>query len=202
MAKQAKVWTGSAWADLASATTNLTPYSTTAQMNTSIDNAKGMVLLNKTDFTTQASVAIDNVFTSTYQNYKIILNLTAVSGTDISINWYGRTSASDVTSNYTLQRIYTRSTTLAAVSTSENIIAYTTTGGATSCQFELFMSSPQLAQQTTTFSAPIGEFSAGAPYMNLLWSRNTSTNQFDGIKIYPSTGTFSGTVRIYGYRNS
>ena len=37
MAKQAKVWTGSAWADLASATTDLTPYSTTAQMNTAIN---------------------------------------------------------------------------------------------------------------------------------------------------------------------
>ena len=50
----------------------------------------GLVLLNTTDFTTQSSVVVDNVFNATYDNYLINLKLSAVSATDIDILFYLR----------------------------------------------------------------------------------------------------------------
>lgn len=160
----------------------------------------GLVLLNTTSFSAATSVSVDNVFSSSYKHYKAIFETTAVSDADMSFKWYGRTGGSDVTSNYAFQRIYTRSTTLASQSGSDSTFAFTTNGKATSCQFEFFISGPQLAQETSTFCAPIAANSVGDPYMNLMWSRHTSTNQFDGIKFFTSSGTMTGAVKIYGYK--
>jgi hypothetical protein len=52
MAKKARVYDGTAWQELASAQTDLTAYSTTAQMNTAIESTKR--LLQNLNFTTSA----------------------------------------------------------------------------------------------------------------------------------------------------
>jgi len=48
LAKKARVYDGTAWQELASAQTDLTAYSTTAQMNTAIAAKTGMTLLSTT----------------------------------------------------------------------------------------------------------------------------------------------------------
>jgi hypothetical protein len=47
----------------------------------------------------------------------------------------------------------------------------------------------------------MGEQSSGNPFSLWTVTRHTSTNQFDGIKLFPSSGTFTGTIRVYGLKN-
>ena len=56
MAKKSRVWDGTAWQELASAQTDLTPYSTTEQMNTAIAAKTGMTLLSTTTLSGASTV--------------------------------------------------------------------------------------------------------------------------------------------------
>jgi hypothetical protein len=50
-------------------------------MNTALGTKKaGMVLLNTTSFSAVASQAINNVFSATYRNYRIVVNITQTTG--------------------------------------------------------------------------------------------------------------------------
>ena len=52
-----------------------------ASMNTALGTKKaGMVLLNTTSFSAVASQAINNVFSATYRNYRIVVNITQTTG--------------------------------------------------------------------------------------------------------------------------
>jgi hypothetical protein len=203
MAKQAKVWTGSAWADLASATTDLTPYSTTAQMNTAIDASAGLTLVNATTFTTSSAVIIDNVFTSTYQNYKMIINYTAASGTDAVITVVGRASGSDVTTAGTWfsQQESTVGSSYSTAAVSAGRVSIVNTGFAERVQQVLEIQSPQLAKITSYQTQYLSYNSGGQTYSYKHIGIYNATTQMDGFKLLPSTGTISGTIRIYGYKN-
>ena len=73
---QIETYTGSAWQ---------TPYGLTQVANAS--------------FTTAASISIDNVFNSNFQNYLVKMRLSAVSGTDPGIFLNGRVAGVDSSAN-------------------------------------------------------------------------------------------------------
>jgi putative aminopeptidase FrvX len=203
MAKRAKVRTElGQWQDLASATTDLTAYSTTAQMNTAIGANAGLNLLNTTAFTTSAGVVIDNVFSSTYDNYKVFVTFTAASGTNASIFWYGRTGspAADVTTNYLHQQVY---------GSGSSVQAYTDTSGRLGDVSNAYPESniivfdilkPNLAQRTGISLLTNAISSTGSQTIRHIGGWQNSTSQFTGIKIYPDTGNITGTISIYGYK--
>jgi hypothetical protein len=156
-----------------------------------------LTLLNTTSFTTSSGVAVDNVFTATYRNYIFTINLTAATATT-DILFYGRTGGSDVTTNYNYQFISGRTTTVAANSGSTARLGEAVSGGALTTQFQTFLASPQLAQPTGFQNISYAEQPSGVPTQFVTVGRHTGTNQFDGIKIYPSAGTLTGTLSIYG----
>jgi hypothetical protein len=204
MAKKAKVWDGSAWQDLVNATQDLTPYSTTAQMNTAIAASAGLTLINSTTFTTSAGVAIDNVFSSTYDNYRVNFELTAASSTDVEIYWYGRSGspAVDTTTNYNTQGLRQNGTTVAGSNLTNSRFATSTSAYATYTKARLDLFSPNLALRTIGMSDTYWVDSAGTITTNRFMNLQDTTTQFTGIKFSPGGGTISGTVRIYGYKNS
>ena len=57
MAKKSRVWDGTAWQELASAQTDLTAYSTTAQMNTAIAASKKILQVVGNTTTTETTVS-------------------------------------------------------------------------------------------------------------------------------------------------
>jgi hypothetical protein len=163
----------------------------------------GLVHLNTTTFTTASFVNVDNVFTSAYQNYKIILNITAssISG-GVGITWRGRTAGSNITSTYGSQYLRGTASTASAFTGSTASFGGVASGFPTYVQMEATLFSPQLAQVTTSNCPNLYVDSGGQGYTQLISAWHTGTNQFDGINIYPDSGTFTGTLRIYGMRNS
>ena len=204
MAKQPRVWDGSQWQELAVTLPDLSNYSTTTQMNTAIDNAKGLVLINKTDFTTAANVTVDNVFSSTYDNYKILIQFTAFSAADQDVYYYGRSGspATDTTANYNTQSLRQTGTTVAGANLSSSRIGTGTSGYPTFSKISLELFAPNLASRTVHISETLWLDSIGTPQGQRFAGFQDSTTQFTGIKVFPGSGTFSGTIRIYGYRNS
>jgi hypothetical protein len=165
-------------------------------------NKVGMHLLNTTTFTTAASVAVDNVFTSDYDNYRILFNITAASATNVPLRWYGRTSGSDVTATYVHQIIIAESASITGGRYSNSEFAQTSANYPAFTQGAMDLLSPKLANKTVWETSNFYISNVGLPYRLSYGGYFDGNNSFDGIKLFPTSGTFSGTMRIYGLRNS
>jgi len=163
--------------------------------------AGGLVLLNNTSFTTQSAVAIDNVFSSTYDDYKILIGITAVGTGDVDLRWYGRTTGGiDVTTNYVRERIVQYSTTITGSEAANSTFGSSSTNYPTYANYQIDLFNPFINNVTTLVSNGGFVTNAGVPYQDRIFSYNGASNIFTGFKIFSSASTISGNIQIYGYR--
>ena len=169
-------------------------------MNTALGTKKsGLVLLNTTSFSAVSSQSINDVFSSTYDNYRIVADFVGSTGTNNNMRL--RVSGADnTTSNYMRQYIYASSTTIAAARSNSQTTWLLGDHGTSRTINIVDLVSPNLAQVT-------GGIHFSAMYYNSAtenaWLQNglgfNATTQFTGFSIYPSSGTITGTVSVYGY---
>ena len=98
MGKKARVWDGTAWQELASAQTDLTAYSTTAQMNTAIA-AKPETVLSSASFSAVSNITLSSVLSDTYKFYNFYLMVTSAAGGS-AINLQFRENTTTKTAGY------------------------------------------------------------------------------------------------------
>jgi hypothetical protein len=67
--------------------------------------ASGLVFLNKTDFTASSAVNINNVFSTTYDNYKIMIVGTSTTANKGQATIKMRVSGADTSTNYTNEKL-------------------------------------------------------------------------------------------------
>jgi D-alanyl-D-alanine carboxypeptidase len=161
----------------------------------------GLVLIANNNFTSAASVTLDNVFTSAYSNYKILLTSTGSAAAVHFYRWRTSAPASVTSSNYYINTFGPTNWTSSALVSSAPAVenrgetAYASSGNLTTYTADIF--SPQLSEPTFVIgtSASVDEARVKNNFFNL-------SSSFAGIEIYPQSGTITGSVRIYGYRNS
>lgn len=160
------------------------------------------VRITTSSFSASSGVEIDSCFSSTYDNYRILFNVTALASSPNSLNLRFRTGGStNTTSNYGSAFRYTPygggsggwggsslSNTSAYLADYSNYQAVTV--------FDIF--NPFASQKTHVLYlhnlASGYVFNGGALF--------DSTTSFDGIRLYPDTGTITGTVSVYGYKKA
>jgi hypothetical protein len=178
---QIETYTGSAWQ---------TPY--------------GMTLVNTTTFTTATSVSINNVFNTNYAHYRIVFDTAMSTATNLSLRF--RSAGSDIsTTNY----FWHFASTISGGS------GYGTAGFGNS-QTSFIMTQADVATPVA------GSFDIFNPYVALnkrfngIVTYGSSVNHqggqafcgvnttalYDGLTLFMPTGTITGNIRIYGYRNS
>ena len=179
---------------------------TAAQMTTLQTNI-GLAYVTSGSFTTSALVNVDGCFTSTYRNYRIIIDITATTGVGAQIISTqlrsGGTAASG--SNY----LYARSGfTYAGVGASDVSGASTTyfflnrsngsgsVGGSSTSSVDFH--APQLAQPTY-----VNGTVADGSYAGSVGGYHNLSTSYDGFNIATTTAltTITGTYRVYGYRD-
>jgi hypothetical protein len=175
-----------------------------ASMNTALGTKKaGMVLLNTTSFSGVASQAVNSVFSSTYQNYKILINIASSTGDINSITMKLRVTTTDTSTGYSTRRMFANGATANAsadpAGTDEWFIGESDkdVNGVTGIVLDL--QSPNEARPTN-FQA-IASTADGSFYCHLICGNQSSSTQFDGINIINSAGNTTGTIRVYGYNN-
>lgn len=160
----------------------------------------GLVKIASSTFTAQSAVTFDNVFTSTYKNYKVMFQMTSQSVSNVvKFRWRTSAPATVSTSNYNTNTFgptnWTTSAIVTAAPAVDNAgeIGYSATGAIT-YNGDIF--APQLATQTfiSGISASVDE----ARIKNNLFN---ATTQFAGITIF-GIGTITGTISIYGYKDA
>jgi hypothetical protein len=163
----------------------------------------GLVLLNTTTFSAQTSVSFNNLFTSNYLNYKVTININASSTGTLQLRY--RTSGSDKTSalyyssGYQLNRAGTGVSRGADTTTSISL-GQISGDIPTIPKFNLEIFSPEKSSEVTGLIHTSLNQDNSQTYWISQSSLFYALETHDGFTIYPSTGTLSGTVKIYGYK--
>jgi hypothetical protein len=154
----------------------------------------GLNLITATTFSAQSSVSFNNVFTATYQNY--LLSVT-VENTLSTTNYMRlRVAGSDSSANYSMRSAYFESVYTATTETGSVRFG---SNGTEKVHVNVNLSDVALAAPTSIYAsgndaAPTTIFATGGVH--------TLSTAYDGFTVICNTGTFTGTIRVYGYENS
>ena len=172
-------WDGSAWQ-----TVGVTP---------------GLVCVKaETAFTAASSVTADNVFTSAYTNYKIIMNYTTstTNNTALKLRVGGVSASTNYNSFYATGQSWSLGTVLAA---STFLLGEYSNGAFNSSQV-LEIQQPAIATATTFWNnATVARGGYGTPFPQYTLGNHSTATAYDGVEILVATGTMTGTYAIYGY---
>jgi hypothetical protein len=162
----------------------------------------GLTLVNTTTFTAQNAFNIDNVFTTAYDNYKVIFTLThsGSSGFYVQLRAGGSTVAG---SDYKYQTVRVTGTSVSGLSSTATSAwpSFNSNGAARNANITMNIYDPARAIQT------LMDWSAwtwdGSQFGGMAWGFEGNNLARDGLRITTdATFTLTGTVRIYGYRNA
>ena len=163
----------------------------------------GLVFVAAQTFSAVASHSMNSIFTSTYANYRIILEVT---GTGDFLYVRLRASGTDKTTANYQSSIQYADKSVAAASHDENGTQWARLAllGKTDASISFDVIGPQLTQNTlisqqggyfkTTSTTNIGT-QHGAGLFKV-------TDSVDGITFFADSGNITGKVKVYGYANS
>lgn len=173
------------------------PSTVTIASGTGTTNSLGMVTVSGA-----TTVRLDGVFTSEYKNYRLVM----VGNTSQSAYILSRYSAGGTPNGSTtygggmayLNANGTIGQYNVGPSKSENVWCDTVVGDNVSVVADILQ--PQLAQATVnTFQS----FGSGGSTQAHFWGgwKFGNLNQFDGIYLLQTAGTFTGTIQVFGYND-
>jgi hypothetical protein len=164
----------------------------------------GLVHINTTTFSAASSFIVSNVFNSSYDRYRLIVDAKAASG-QVALNYRNSLSGTPASgaSTYAYSSFFTGSTGGSGVNFYSTGQSYATIGQITDQTgavdtWHVDILNPGLAKYTAgSFLGTYGTTAAstfGGFY-------HTVATAYDGFQLSASSSTITGTVRVYGYRN-
>lgn len=181
---QLLIYTGSAWVSVAAT-------QTTANVSS------GLVYVTGGAFSSQTEIIADNVFTSTFRNYRLIFDCQSSAGGGI-FAWQLRDAGSTIaTTTYNFSAMDISGTSITSrLNSSQSSIRFgaNDTSAFHSSTLDIFC--PQLALPTRLISA----FNRNnANTVENAWATNTNSTSYSGFRISTSTGNMTGFFTLYGY---
>jgi hypothetical protein len=181
--------------------TNTTQYYDGAAWQ-AVSSGQGLTVVKaETAFSAVGTITVDNIFTSSYTNYKIMMTYTSATGAnqDIQLRVGGVTATA---ANYSYQNNQGNGTSITGSRTTAASFSVGAANGAfnSSCNIDLY--SPFVATGTV-ISSQIA-YSAGAyttPIITDFRGAHSVATAYDGF-ILTMTGTCTGSYTVYGYGKS
>ena len=164
----------------------------------------GLTHLNTTTFTAQSSVTVNNVFSASYDNYLVELDLTQNTAASDSVYTLvnGGTPAASNWGHNTLGLSNAASVFNSGQSNQAAPYFFPANSGVTfSAQFKI--KSPFLTTRTYSFVESLTTAS-GFGVNHAIWSHAVlnNTTSYEGFRWSTTAGTITGTIRFYGIRNA
>lgn len=167
---------------------------TAAQMN-----AIGLWKVAETQYSSATTVTLDNAFTSAYERYRIVVRQTHSTTLTPSIRF--RVAGTPTTTNYAFQFNQSSATTVTAGrNTAQSSLDVL--GGPTAGPVFAWYDVYGIGMATTTVM--LGQATAiysGNLTVNSYAVAHQASTAFDGIEINASTGTITGDLWVYGYKD-
>lgn len=163
----------------------------------------GLDHITTQSFSAVSSVSIDNCFTSEYDNYRFSLNFYNETATTTGLYMRFRSNGSDYTGTtytYLLEYMTNAGGPYRAYSVSVTNIQIGSVGDFRGAGFiEVF--GPKITDRTISTGLIYAVGSSTNASM-ISHSTDYAQNSFDGFTLYPSSGTLTGKISVYGYKNS
>lgn len=150
-------------------------------------------------FSAASSISVNGVFSSLYDNYKLIFR--TLSTTNTELNMRLRSSGTDAITNYIWQYVYAGITSIATAGSTATYGQIAYIGSFNNNISEMILSGPALASNTSYVCLTAYMNSASSVRQENWYGVHTTATAYDGATFYNNPGTMTGTLRIYGMRN-
>jgi hypothetical protein len=163
-----------------------------------------LVLVSSSTFSASSAVNVNNCFSSTYQNYRIVMQLDSASADNSQIAFRMRSSGTDSTTGYSFWGFEPNSTSVTIYSFIASSANYGAFGyqGAKGGLYTLDFGNPFAAKRTSY----VCNYSACHSTLATIAGTGNGTHDvatsYDGFSIIAAAGNITGTIRVYGYANS
>jgi hypothetical protein len=175
-----------------------------ASMNTALGTKKaGMVLRNTTSFSAVASQSVNDVFSATYDNYKVIVNLDSTSSTGHDTYFRLRVGGADLSSstyNGSLSFVRSSGTLGGSYSTTRTGWGFLDSAISPGCQTFMEIGNPfRTTGKHTAYWTGWG-IAGGEDAIKFFAGQVAAGTSYTGFSIVNiGTGTVTGSVSVYGY---
>ena len=166
-----------------------TSIASTGTGNSSSIGANGSVT-----FSSCATLSLNGVFTSEYDNYMISMRWTSsgTSNADLRL----RTSGTDATTNYTRQFLYVDSTTVQGGRAATDYLVRAYAYGTQRAGVSIYLFGPNLAQPTAGRTVVVDDYLSASIYE--FAGTHSTASSYDGFSFIFGGPTGTGLVSVYG----
>lgn len=166
--------------------------------------AGGLQFITSSTFSAVASVSVNDCFSSTYNNYRVIVSAGSASITGgQTLEMRLRVSGADNTSsNYNWARFVYFNGGSSVVGATDT--AFELNGATAYTNFSLAVDviDPQTTNATQILSQSLLNQNGNLALVGSSGGVMTVTTSYTGFTLFPSSGTFSGTIAVYGYQKA
>lgn len=159
----------------------------------------GLVLTGATTAITSGNPFINSCFTNEFQNYRIILNFLTSTSTSLRMRVRSGVSTPETTNVYPEWGFAVAGgaiTNLTGGADSSQFLTGTFAGEKTIVSFDMF--SPN---ELTRTLLQLQSWNSATGAVNLIAGRINTDTAYTGIELIVDSGTVTGTMRVYGYRD-
>ena len=169
----------------------------TSIASTGTGNSSSIGANGEVTFSSCATLSLNGVFTSSYDNYMIVMRHSNTD--DWAVRFRLRASGTDnsTTSSYVSQYWFAASTSVSAERTTVNYGTWGARGNTQRAGFTAYLFGPNLAQPTAWRSVMADDYQSAA-VTDFAGTHNQSTS-YDGVNLIASGGSFTGAVTVYGF---
>jgi hypothetical protein len=170
-------------------------------LNASDMNNVGMWKTAAVTFSGSAGVEVQNCFSGDYTNYKVLITYWGSAGTNTQFQYMTGTNTRDTNATYDRWGYYwtTGIVGFNATSTTSSFLANHFTAAKNFSTAELTVFQPFVANVNTV--AHMHSWSGDSGLAAYLDHSKVSNSQFTGLYFFPTSGTVTGTITVYGMRN-
>jgi hypothetical protein len=161
--------------------------------------ASGLIHINTTSFSAVASQSVNDVFSATYDNYKIVITGVFSTVGELYIRMRVGGTDNSTASSYVVQKFSATGSTTGTERLTDTRMQVAVFDTSLVNGVELNVFNPFFASATGFLSAN-SRSSSGALYHAYAGTHN-QTVSYDGFTISPVSGNMTGTIRVYGVKN-
>ncbi len=157
------------------------------------DNGKGTV-----SFSAASSVSLNDVFSTTYDNYKILFTNSNTSGSDVYIRV--RVSGADLTSNSyaNIRNITSIGGSITSYTNYADTVVNLGGNLTTQNSYSVEISNPFATKRTQIYSLGTAD-SSSSMNQEIVNASVKNTTSYTGFTLISSLGNMTGTVSVYGF---
>ena len=165
----------------------------------------GLVFLDRQSFSGVSSYSLTSKFSSSYDNYKIALRITSMSGSNTIYGRMRSSTTDNTSSNYRSGRVYQLGsgvTGMGDTTGTGTFFGWVLEWNAQTSYLDMELTAPYLTAYTGYVAQTNYYYSSFGQHNQIETGMMSVNTSYDGMTFYPSAGTFTGEIYLYGYARS